>query len=323
MMKFDNTNELKIGLIGLGSMGQNYLRILQNFKGINLAFVFDINFELSSKISKRLHIPTDKNLENLLPSVDAAVICTPTTTHGSTLRIAAKYVKFLLIEKPLSYNLNTTLNDVKFIEKHKINVQIGFIERFNPVVKKFITILEENENVLSLDFNRTNKLSSRVKDIDVISDLMVHDIDLALYINGPVESISSYGNKIDGKIGLAYTQMRHLNGRLSRLQASKVTEKKIRKISATCSDIFVECELVNKELWIHRNSEIVTHKNGQSSIAYWSQKFEVEQQEALFNQIGAFLNYYKTGRKHGPDQIDALDASKVCEAIKKEILAFS
>ena len=322
-MNHIKTGNVAIGLIGLGNMGQNYLRILSTLRNSNLAFVYDKNFELAQQVSNTLKVPTGNKLEVLLQSANAVIICTPTSTHGTMLRVAAKYVQNIFIEKPLSHSLESSISDVEFIQGHGLTVQVGFIERFNSAVKQLKLILSRSSQTLDLNFTRTNRLSSRITDVDVVSDLMIHDIDLALYLNGPIETISAQGNIIGGQIAMASAQCRHENGKFSRLHASRITEKKTRLIQATCIDLFVDCELVRKEVVIHSKSSTFQSKNGTSTISTLRQKVEVDQEEALLSEIKAFIMACETGVKNGPDEKNGLEAAKVCAKIQKEILKWS
>ena len=97
------------------------------------------------------------------------------------------------MEKPLAETYSQTLEIKKLAEKSGVFVQCGFIERFNPAVAELKKILE-SKVVINVDFFRTNRLSNRIADVDVVLDLMIHDIDLALYMNGPVKNLTAYGS---------------------------------------------------------------------------------------------------------------------------------
>ena len=314
------TARVRVGLIGCGRMGQNHLRVLSLLKNVEIAFVYDANPDVANRMSEVYGIPTGSELELLLPRASAVVICTPTTSHSEMLRLSARYVQNIFIEKPLSHNLESTLEDARFIADNDLNVQVGFIERFNPAVQQLNSVLEQSEQVISIDFTRTNKLSSRITDVDVVADLMIHDIDLALYLNGPVKNLFAQGLVVDGMIALASAQLTHENGRFSRIHASRVTEKKLRQIQATCVDAFVDCELVRKELIIHRQSQIQQSEGGPYVISAIEQTVEVRQQEALLSELQAFVRSCGGERGLGPNEIDALSAAQICEQVQKAIL---
>lgn len=314
------TSPVRIGLIGLGKMGQNHLRVLSMLKSVDLGFIYDGNAEHAARLADIHDVPTGTDLDMLLPSVDAVVICTPTVTHSDYLRQVADHVRHIFVEKPLSHDLATTVADACLAEERKLNVQVGFIERFNPAVQQLKRVLDGSEQVISTDFTRTNKLSARITDVDVVTDLMIHDIDLALYLNGPVRTVSAHG-LVDGKmIVYASALLSHENGRFSRIEASRITEKKMRRIQATCIDMFVDCELLRKELLINRQSEVQQQNGGPYTISSIEQAIEVPPQEALLIELQTFVALCQTNESKGPDANDAVRAAEICSQIQRTVL---
>jgi predicted dehydrogenase len=314
------SSAVKIGLLGLGKMGLNHLRVLSMMKGIELAFIYDLDRNTAESLSQLHSIPTGEDLDALLPLADAVIICTPTITHADYLRRAASQVKYIFIEKPLAHSLAETRDLVAFSEEHGLSVQVGFIERFNPAVQQLKSILDGSEGVVSVDFTRTNKLSARITDVDVVSDLMIHDIDLALHINGPVVDVSAHGLAEGPMINFASALLTHGNGRFSRIQSSRITDKKMRLIQATCIDMYIDCELVRKELSVSRQSEIQQKEGGPYTISSIAETVEVRPQEALLSELQAFTEMCRTGERRGPDERDGLRAAEICEQIQQAVL---
>ena len=310
---------IKIGLIGLGKMGQNHLRVLSLLKSVELVFVYDLNTKAAEKLAETYSVQSHADLEKLLPLVDAVVICTPTVTHGDYIRKAAGHVKNLFVEKPMADTLEESQALSVFAADHGLHIQVGFIERFNPAVQQLKNVLDKSAQVISIDFTRTNKLSARITDVDVVTDLMIHDIDLALYLNGPVQSVSAHGVAHGQMIDFASALLTHENGRFSRIQASRITEKKIRTIQATCVDMYVDCELVRKELLIHRQSEIQQQDGGPYTISAVEQTIEVRQQEALLSELQAFVAYCHAEDVVVPTAADGLRSADICDQIQKAV----
>ena len=311
---------VRIGLIGVGSMGRNHLRVLSMLKGVDIVFIHDRDTALAANLAEANGAVTGPELEPLLNRIDAAIICTPTVTHGDYLRRVAEQVSNIFVEKPLARDLAETRDLVDLAAARGLNVQVGFIERFNPAVEQLRRVLGESRQVISIDFTRTNKLSSRITDVDVVTDLMIHDIDLALHLNGPVIDVSAHGLAEGSMINFASALLTHANGRFSRIQASRVTEKKIRTIQATCMDMFVDCELVRKELLINRQSEIRQHDGGPYTISAIEQTIEVRQEEALLSELRAFVAMCQNGQAQGPGPRDALLAADICEQVQRAVL---
>jgi predicted dehydrogenase len=310
---------IKIGLVGLGKMGQNHLRVLSLLKSVELVFVYDLNTNLAEQLGETYGVQTHADLDRLLPQVDAVVICTPTVTHGDYIRKGAGHVKNIFVEKPIADSLEEAQALYVFAVEHGLKLQVGFIERFNPAVQQLKIVLDKSAQVISIDFTRTNKLSARITDVDVVTDLMIHDIDLALYLNGPVRSVSAHGVAQGQMIDFASALLTHENGRFSRIQASRITEKKIRTIQATCADMYIDCELVRKELLINRQSEIQQADGGPYTISAIEQTIEVRQQEALLTEMQTFVAYCHGQDVQVPTTKDGLQAAEICDQIQKAV----
>lgn len=284
-----NEKPVRVGLIGLGRMGQNHLRVLSLLKGVELVFVADADSALANRLGKTYGIQSTDEPEGLLDKAEAVVICTPTVTHADYLHMAAAKVCNIFVEKPLAGTLEEAGRVARFANEKGLNVQVGFIERFNPAVQGLKSVLDKSERVVSIDFTRTNKLSARITDVDVVTDLMIHDIDLALYLNGPARSVAAHGFAHGQMIDFASALITHKNGRFSRIQASRITEKKMRLIEATCVDMFVDCELLRKEIVINRQSEIRQAEGQPYTISAVQETIEVRPQEALLSELQAFV----------------------------------
>jgi predicted dehydrogenase len=313
--------EVRIGLLGLGQMGRNHLRVLSMMKGVDIAFVHDKDSEHARSVAAQHGVAAVEELDGALDGVDALIVCTPTSTHADYVERYAPAVKALFVEKPLAHSMAAARRVEQAVRANGTLIQVGFIERFNPAVIALRGVLRDTERVISIDFVRTNRLSARITDVDVVMDLMIHDIDLALYLNGPVVSVSAQGAQRDGLIEFASAQLTHRNGCFSRLQSSRITEKKIRLVQATCEDRFVDCDLLRKEIVIHRQS--VTQQNGANAYSISSQQeaVTVGLQEALLSELQAFVALVKGGGEPAvPDFDQGVASLEVAEAITGQIL---
>lgn len=313
---------LKVGLIGLGNMGRNHLRVLSMLKGFELAFVADANAEIAARAGETHGIPGVVDPTPLLAGVDAVVICTPTVTHADYIRLAAAHVKNIFVEKPLAATLEDARDIAVFAKEQGLNIQVGFIERFNPAVQALKTVLDRTERVISLDFTRTNKVSSRITDVDVVTDLMIHDIDLALYLNGPASSVAAHGFAHGSMIDFASALITHKNGQFSRIQASRVTDKKIRQIAGTCVDMFVDCDLLRKEILINRQSEARDSGSLPYAISAIQETVAVAPQEALLSELQAFMATCRRPGSVPVPRVEAgLEAMQICAQIQAAVQA--
>jgi predicted dehydrogenase len=311
--------QLRVGLIGLGQMGRNHLRVLSMLKGVSLAFLHDRDEEAGRALAAAHGAPFRGDIEAALGEADAVVICTPTMTHDDYVRLAAGNVRNIFVEKPLTDTLESSERLRDFARERGLHVQVGFIERFNPAVQQLDALLRDADRVVSVDFARTNRLS-RINDVDVIIDLMIHDVDLALHLNGPVASVSAHGVVDRGMIAFASANLVHENGRFSRIQASRITDKKMRVIQATCSDMFVNCELLRKEIVISRQAAFGERAGSPLVITAVEETVAVRPEEALLAELRAFVaNSREPGSVEAPGVDAAVSAMAVCDAIQRDV----
>jgi predicted dehydrogenase len=307
---------LKLGLIGLGNMGQNHLRVLSLLKGVEIAFIHDADPARQARLAAMYGVPGVDDVDAAMAGLDAAVIATPTSTHAEWVERAARHVRNIFVEKPLAGTLAEAERLAAFARERGLCIQVGFIERFNPAVQVLERVLAKSARVISVDFTRTNKLSARITDVDVITDLMIHDIDLAMFISGPVKAVSAHGAGEGNMIDFASALLTHESGCFSRIQASRVTEKKMRTIQATCRDMFVDCDLLRKEVQISRQSELRLSEGEPYVISALAESVEVRPQEALLSELQAFVAVSRGEHQQIPDHVAGLEAMRICERIQ-------
>jgi predicted dehydrogenase len=312
---------VRCGVIGLGRMGQNHLRVLSQLKGAEISFVYDQDEKVGRRVADIYGVRAVDTLESNLESSDALIIASPTITHADYVLAFAGDVRSFLVEKPLAESLDRTEQIAKLARDQNLHIQVGFVERYNPAVQQLRGVLERSGDVLTIDFTRTNKISARITDVDVVADLMIHDIDLALYLNGPVVEISAHGVTKGAMVDLASAVLTHANGRFSRIFASRVTDRKLRRIEATCRDLFVECDLLRKEIVISRQSEIVQPEGAPYAITAIEEFLEVPPREALQLQLQCFLDNCRREGSHDAPAVGAGEAAmRVCSAVRDAIL---
>jgi predicted dehydrogenase len=315
------SNPVKIGIIGLGRMGQNHLRVLSLLAAADVRFIYDLDADNVARLSAASGVPAASDLEAALAELDAVVIASPTTTHADYIALAAKHVRNIFVEKPITERLDSSHAIAQLAKDNGLNLQVGLIERFNPAVEQMKRLLDNSQQVVSVDFVRTNKISARITDVDVVTDLMIHDIDLALYLNGPVTAVSAHGVAEGPMIDYAAALLTHENGRFSRIQASRITDKKMRSIQATCKDMFVDCELLRKEITLSRQSEVEQRPGEPYRISAVEEKIEVVPREALQLELQAFLASCNGEHDPGiPGAEAGVAAMAVCEQILTAIL---
>ncbi|MBZ7986667.1 Gfo/Idh/MocA family protein [Campylobacter canadensis] len=233
---------MKLAIIGLGVMGKNHYTELKK-ENINL-YCFDIvKADFLSK-DDNFYLDLDELIKN---DLDAAIIATPTKFHFDIFVKIHKKVKNILIEKPLSFNLEQAYK-IKELAKNN-NVCVGFCERFNPVSLAFKELLKENEEILYAKFIRASSYPARISDVGVDMDLSVHDIDLANFfgIKSTFEISKNYKNNLCSSI--------KLNSNKLDILASWEFNCKIRRAFINTNLASYELDFLNSKLF-KNNEEI-------------------------------------------------------------------
>lgn len=313
-----NNKTVKIALLGVGKMGQNHLRNLAMMKQVEIAFIYDFDKVACEKLSKQYGVKVSEDLDVDLQTVDGVVIVTPTFTHADYIKQVSKYVKNIFVEKPLTDTLESSKEIVALAKKLDLNIQIGFIERYNSAVAALKKVIKNSNHIINIDFSRTNKVSSRITDVDVVIDLMIHDIDLALSINGKPKKVEAHGYVKDGMAEYARAIITHENGSFSNVVASRITEKRIRHISATCDDMHIDCNLLSKE--VHVNKQSIEQYLDDVSISSKSETIDVRPQEGLLLELIDFVALCNGEDVKVPNENDGLLAMEVASEIQTQIM---
>lgn len=315
-----NAKPLRVGILGLGNMGKNHLRVLSMLRSVDIAYIHDRDPDCLAAMADKYSVRALGELPEDFEDVDALFVLTPTTIHADYVERALPHVRNIFVEKPLTESLASTRELTKRIEAAGIPVQVGFIERFNPAVNVLRGLTAQSSGIINIDFTRTNKMSSRINDVGVITDLMIHDIDLAIHLNGPVRDVVAHGKASGGFVDFATATFVHESGAQSRLLASRITEKKRRLIEATCEDKFVSCDLLRKEVFVNTQSFASKSKTNYV-VTSTEETVLVSQQEALLNEINSFIEACNDKDfSKVPTSNDSLAVMELAEKIRRQIV---
>ena len=254
---------IKISVVGLGQMGVNHLNNLLTIKNINLINIYDKikRKELENKYNTKF----SENIKEVINNSDATIIATPTTTHFKYFLECSKKIKNIFIEKPLVTDIKQFKKILQITKKKKINLKVGYIERYNPTIQLIKKILKKNK-ILNLDFIRTNNRQNKIKDTNIIFDIMTHDIDLALYLSGDVKKITSSGLKNRNKIKFAISTLEHKNKCITRILSNTECAKRIRTLNITTEKNYISANLLTREITITKKNFNVKSNNLEKKI---------------------------------------------------------
>jgi predicted dehydrogenase len=246
---------LRVGVIGIGMMGQRHCRVYSTLRRTQLVGVCDANPVAGNRVARQYDVTFYETIEDLLTNVDAVSLATPTPSHFELAMRCLAHGVHVLVEKPITETLEQAETLTKAAEASGLVVQIGHIERFNPTYIELKHVLE-GMTLLAVNLRRLSPYEGSNKDVDVVLDLMIHDIDLALDLMGQEPtSVAAYGlTAFSGAIDHATAQLGFDSGPLLTLTASRVTEQKVRSIDVTTLKAYVEGDLLNKNISVHRRT---------------------------------------------------------------------
>jgi UDP-N-acetylglucosamine 3-dehydrogenase len=312
---------LKIGVIGLGSMGKNHARVCSEIENINLVGLSDINRLTLKKISKRLGVPSYNSYKKLISEIDCAIISTPTSTHHKIAMDFLNAGKNVLIEKPICEDIKKAQELVKKAEKEHLVLAVGHIEKHNPAVKFVKEGLEKKDfgQLITIYSKRVSNFTGRIKDIGVIFDFGVHDLDVMRYLVGEIKSVYAKAGRFNKEIkyeDYANIMLNFNNGICGIMEINWLTPVKIRKLCLTCSDNFVEADYIDQSVTISSSTfDKINEMNlYHIPINYNINRVSLEKKEPLRNEIEDFINAVKQNKKPLATGEDGLITLKICNA---------
>jgi len=220
---------LKIGVAGVGKFGKNHARILMKSELCDMIGVYDKDPAQLKKTALDLQVKAFDSYEKLLNKIEAIVIVVTTSFHYEMAKMALEKGVHTFIEKPITSELWQAEELVDLAEKQGLKIQVGHIERFNPVVME---VADKIKNPMFAECHRIAPFNARAVDVPVILDLMIHDIDLVLsFIKSEVIEIRASGAGIMTKsIDIANARLEFENGAVANVTASRISMKSSRKL---------------------------------------------------------------------------------------------
>jgi len=314
---------LKIGVIGTGSMGKNHARVCSELNEIDLIGIADINKETAKKTAERVGTVAYYDYKELLPLVDAAIIATPSITHYDIALDFLNNSKHVLIEKPICDNINKAIELIKKAEDNLV-LAVGHIERHNPAVKFVKETLDNGKlgELITVASKRVSNLPGRIRDVGVIFDFGVHDIDVMRYLAGEVESVYARAGRFNKSLEYedhANIFLNFENGICGVIEVNWLTPTKIRKLFLTCSRTFVEADYINQNVTLSSSSfkEIDEMNLFRVPIEYNTNQIVLEKKEPLRNEIEDFVSAIENNRSPLAKGEDGLISLKIVEAAAK------
>jgi len=314
---------MKAGVIGTGSMGQNHVRVLSEMA--DLVGVCDVNKEVGEKIAVKFKTSYFPNVDALLAAgVEAVSIVTPTSSHYETAKKVIDAGVHLLLEKPATGSSAKLLELSKLAESKKITFATGFIERHNPVVSFAKKNLKSGNfgSLISTHSRRVSSFPPRIKDVGVMMDLGVHDIDVMKYlVESPVTRVFTAAGKFKNKDfeDHANIVMEFANGVTGVVEVNWLTPTKVRTLAMTCSDLFVEFDYTSQsiEIFSTQMREFDPGNLYDLGMELHGRTISLRKEEPLKRELADFLRSCKDGTEPLVTGRDAAETISIAEAAMK------
>jgi len=295
---------MKIVQIGTGGWGKNHTRVLSEL-GVLVA-VCDVDPQKSKEYGEKYSVNHYESLDELFSSeeFDGAFVVTPTSTHTEIAKKLLEAKKHVFVEKPMTYKSEDGEKLAKLAEKNKVILTCGYIERFNPAVDVVKKIVKEKKfgDLVMLEFHRENRMPLHIKDVGIIYDTSVHDIDTAnwLFDDMPNVVFARAGRIKHEHEDFASIMLGYKNDKVAIISSNWITPKRVRKFNAVCTDAIISSDFITQEIIVEKSDSSETIQN--------------EKQEPLLLEIQSFLGAIEGKNELIVKSQQAVNVTKIAEA---------
>ena len=266
----------------MGALGQHHARVYSTLPSARLAGVYDVEPERSREVALRHGCPVLPHLRDVLDAADAVSVAVPTVDHHRVARALLEAGKDVLVEKPIAATLAEADDLVRLAAERGRILQVGHVERFNPAAD---LLRAHARQPRFIEVHRLAPFTPRSLDIDVVLDLMIHDLDLVLSLDGSeAVQVEAVGVPVlSPRVDIANARLRFASGLIANLTASRVSVEKTRKFRVFAPRTYISADLVAREAQVYRLTEgpdgpdISVERSAPASV------------EPLVRQLEAFL----------------------------------
>jgi len=285
---------LRAGVIGTGAMGKHHARIYSELEDVELVGVSDINKERGEKVAKEYGAEYFPGYCELLNKIDIVSIAVPTSLHTQVALKAADCGVDMLIEKPIAESLNNASRIIDSSERNDVKVMVGHIERFNPAVVKLKELINKGSlgEIITISGRRIGPFSPRIRDVGIIVDLAVHEIDVFTYLLGQkaIEVYAIAGNNFHTHEDYASILLRFPNNKSGTIETNWLTPKKFRSLTVVGTDCVAQLDYIQQSLRLWK-------EDGPEEV-------KVKYEEPLKVELRYFVECIRKNRYPMPDAIE-------------------
>lgn len=322
------TTPLRVGVWGVGLMGERHARVLSTLPDARLVAVYDANADRARAVATRYGTQVASSPEALLAEVDAISIATPTPLHFAHVEQSLSLGKHVLVEKAITEQVDQAEVLTALARRTGKLLMVGHIERYNPVFTELKRLIHDGQHrPFAIVFRRLSSFSTSSQAVDVVLDLMIHDIDLMLdLVRGQTVSHHDGLGRIvrTRDIDHSVAHVSFHGGPVVTLTASRVTEHKVRSIEVTTPSAFIVADLLRKEIQSYRNA-VSSYQAADGGVSY-QQHTQVDQVqiptiEPLLLELQDFVRAARTGQPPLVTAEDATEALRLTQALRLQMLS--
>ncbi|MCC6542884.1 MAG: Gfo/Idh/MocA family oxidoreductase [Nitrospirae bacterium] len=304
-------NKIKVAVIGVGYLGEHHARIYSSMSDVLLVGVVDANKSRADEIAAKYSTKAYYDYKELPGNVQAVSIAVPTVLHHSISLDFIKHNIDVLIEKPVTTTIDEADDLIKEAQKRSVLLQVGHIERFNSAYKNLLNVVRKPGFI---ETHRLGPYVGRGIDVDVILDLMIHDIDIILSIvKSDVVEVRALGVPVlTSNIDIANARLEFSNGCVANLTASRVSREKVRKIRIFQANTYIAVDYAQQSMGIYRR----VIENNIPKIT--GEDTKLEKEEPLLSELASFINAVRKRSTPAVSGEDGREALRVAIRIRED-----
>lgn len=307
---------MRMAVVGVGHLGVHHARLLAGMPGVELVAVCDVVESQARKVARLYQATGYTDYHEILDKVDAVTIVVPTPLHYQIAKDFIQHGVHCLIEKPITPSLEEAEELLRLVRERNLILQVGHIERFNPAVLAAQKYIKEPKFI---EANRLGPYDARVSHISVILDLMIHDIDIILYlVQDKIVSIEAVGASVLSRYeDIANARIAFANGCVANISASRVSLKKFRKIRIFQKDSYLSLDYARPGLKVYEKKKPLVESFKDIKVHYP----RLEKREQLAEELKHFVGCVREGKtpqvtgEHGRDALEV--ALEIMRKIKR------
>jgi predicted dehydrogenase len=305
------SERLRVAVVGVGDFGRNHVRVYADLEEVELTGVFDASRERAETIAQEFGTRALESLEAVAESAQAVSVAVPTVEHARVGSWLLDRGLNVLVEKPMASSLTEADELIEASRRGGRILQVGHVERFNPAV---LAALQLVKRPLFFEVHRLGVFTPRSLDVDVVYDLMIHDLDILLALAGPVRDVKAVGIPVvTDKVDIAHARLEFKSGAVANATASRISTERVRKLR-----FFQRQEYISVD-YARRDALRIRVGQPGPDPRFEFDKPAVENEEPLRTELRAFLEAVRTRKRPVVDGEAGRDALALADRVMAAI----